>query len=219
MWQDHDAFPLFPEDFIPCPLSEWDLNDYYSLSHQGPTSFYCKQERAMESFYLNPPLTKALPTSTSKRAKASMNPLSPETIIMRRRTLGEFVGFCAKWLNLTPTMELVLDPQLVAKYMGFHVAKGTSLSTMKRIATNLHQAIAFIASPHCRKLLPPIGETKMGAIMNWYTNLNGKIFASITTHYKAKEKGITLWSVWQASLNKWQAFQDKLKVWGVWVGC
>jgi hypothetical protein len=211
-WQDPKAFPFYPPDFIVCPLKGGTLKEAYSLSTLGVPASYLNQEKAMVEFFSNPPLTKPLPTTTPKRVKASMEPLEPSTIETRVRTMREFVGFCSKWLNLTPTMELVMHPQQVAKFIGFHVAKGTSESTLKRIATHLEQvASKFITSGHCPST-STMGMHDERGILEWYTNLNGKIMASISTHYTTKDHGITLWSVWQACLTKWEAFLAKLKV-------
>lgn len=222
VWQDPKAYPPIPSDFIPCPLNESQLDEPYSLSTQGKPSFYSKQEEALSDFFTKPPLTKPIPTSSSKRAKSNMRPLALETINMRVRTMDEFIGFCTKWLHLMPTMEHAMDPQVVAKYMGFHVAKGTQHSTLKRISTHLHQSIIFVNSEHCpRKHQAQDGATHKST-MDWFTNLNGSLLASISTHFKARDKGITLWSVWEATLSQWEAFQAKLNVsvvgsWGGWV--
>lgn len=217
VWRDPNAHPTIPDDFIKCPLSDGELKDYYSLSHQGAPNSYLNQERAMRRFFSNPPLTKEVPTtpSSSKKGKANMKALAPATLELRVRTMDEFIGFCAKWLNLTPTMEHALSPQVVAKYMGFHVAKGSEERTLKRIATQLHQSITFIThkdfpSKHSTHVDAP----SLKALDDWYSNLNGKIMASISTHKQAIKKGVTLWSVWEASLSKWQAFQANLKVSG-----
>lgn len=214
VWRDPNAHPTIPDDFIKCPLSDGELKDYYSLSHQGAPNSYLNQERAMRRFFSNPPLTKEVPTtpSSSKKGKANMKALAPATLELRVRTMDEFIGFCAKWLNLTPTMEHALSPQVVAKYMGFHVAKGTQEGTLKRISTHLHQSIPFINSTHCPRLSPPQDDATFKGTMDWFTNLNGSILASISMHHNTKEQGTTLWSVWEATITKWEAFQTKLKV-------
>ena len=186
----------------------------YTLSTLGLTAFYLKQEKAMVSFFTNPPLTKAISTSPSKRAKANMAEVASSTMDTRVRFMRDFVGFSHKWQLFPPTLELVMAPQLVAKYFGFHVAKGNQASYMKNIASHLHQVANFVVSPHCPKTttIVPKDKDTLKEIMDWYTNLNGSLLASITTHMEAKGHGITLWSVWQGVEAKWQAFQHNLKV-------
>ena len=158
----------------------------------------------MRQFYIDPPLTKPISSpSTSKRgAKASMQPMAEPTIATRARTMAELVGFAAKWLHMEPSMELASNPIVVAKYIGFHVAKGTKESTLTKITTHLHQVhLTFIPSTACPKLThhdPPHASK----VNDWYTNLCAKMLASVTKHYKAKEEGTTLWQVWEAISHK-----------------
>lgn len=221
-WQDPSSHPDLPSTFIPCPLSKEQLAEPYSLTTTGATTpFYTKQEAAMRQFYIDPPLTKPISSpSTSKRgAKASMQPMAEPTIATRARTMAELVGFAAKWLHMEPSMELASNPIVVAKYIGFHVAKGTKESTLTKITTHLHQVhLTFIPSTACPKLThhdPPHASK----VNDWYTNLCAKMLASVTKHYKAKEEGTTLWQVWEAISHKWQAFQAKLKVCEMWFDC
>lgn len=213
-WQDPNAHPPMPDHFIVCPLTPNQLRDYYSLaSLGGVTAFYSKQEQAMIDFFTNPPLTKPIHTHQTKKAKASMTPLAPSTMDTREKAMREFVGFAHKWLHLPPTMEHVLNPQVVAKYFGFHAAKGNQVASLKTIGSNLHEVSKFVKSNKCPKsFLGALGKEEAKAIDDWYTNLNGHILASISSHYQAKEQGITLWSVWQAVQAKWDTFLGKLHV-------
>lgn len=220
-WQESSSYPTFPSGYIECPLTAKQLGERYSLTHVAPMELeqdatYGMQEEAMASFSLDPPLTKPIPTTHKKKAKHNMRPISHPTLETRVRTLREFVGFAFKWLELTPTMELVMHPQVVAKYFGFHVAKGTQEGTLKRIATHLHQATTFVLSKECIKTPPSLSQAHINSTLGWYTNLNGKILASISTTYKAKERGTTLWEVWEATTTKWSKFLANLKV-GLWV--
>ncbi|MFN7835816.1 MAG: hypothetical protein ACK5NY_08555 [Burkholderiaceae bacterium] len=209
VWRDPTSYPFIPDHFIECPLGQDDLShEYYSLSSQGVPSFYLKQENLMKENSMDKPLTTHTTTSPSKRAK-TMASLAPSTLRMRVRVVREFIGFCAKWLHLPITMEHVLNPQVVAKYMGFHVAKGTSESSLHVYATHLHQvALTFVTTPTCPKMLPSIDAPTLASIMEWFSNLNSKLLASITSHYKAKPN-LTLWRVWEACLSKWHTFQAK----------
>jgi len=212
-WRDPKAFPSKPDHFIVCPLDGDQLKESYSLSSIGVTSFYKTQEKAMIDYFTHPPLSKVIHTSTHKKAKLSMSEVAPSTLETRVKVMRDFIGFCTFWLHLLITMEHVLNPQVVAKYLGFHVAKGNQESYMKVIATHLHQVASFVSSPLCPKATILQGDVdSIKSIMAWFTNLNGSILASISTHCKAKKKGITLWSVWQAVTTKWDTFLAKLKV-------
>lgn len=212
-WVGSIANPTTPDDYIPCPLTGTQLSQPYSLDQQdASTPFYKKQEKAMRAFYNNPPLNKAITTSSSKRGKATMQPLSSSTIDLRVRTLNELVGFCAKWLNLPATMEHALNPHIVAMYLGFHVAKGSSHATLTKIANQLKQAqLTFINQDYCPKMLPNPSPSFTSTLNDWYTNLGGK-FSSMEKHHKAKLESTTLWMVWEATTSKWNTFLAKLKV-------
>lgn len=213
VWQDPQAYPSIPDHIILCPLSQEDTkHEFYSLTHQGVPSFYLNQERVLKHTSLNKSLTMAMPTSPSRMAKTTMAPLSPSTLEMRVRVMREFIGFCVKWLHLPATMEHVLNPQVVSKYIGFHLAKGNTHGTINLYASHLHQvASTFASTTRCPKMLTSIESPSTQALMDWYTNLNGKLLASSSSHYKAKST-ITLWSVWEACLTKWSSFQAKFKV-------
>lgn len=129
--------------------------------------------------------------------------------------MQEFVGFCFKWLHLEPSMKWVMHPQVVAKYFGFHVAKGTSIDTMHNIATHIYQVVEFVTSsgwPSHHHW----GQSHIDATLGWLSNLKGKTIPTIKKHYQAKEEGITLWKVWEATLAKWDKLQAKLHVSGWW---
>lgn len=213
VWQDPHSHPPIPDHIIMCPLGQDDLeHEYYSLTHQGVPSFYLKQEKLLKEASSNKPLTMPIPTSSTKKAKKAMAPLAPSTLDMRVRVMREFIGFCAKWLHLPPTMEHVLNPQVVAKYMGFHLAKGNKESTLHLYATHLHQvASTFVSTTMCPKALTPMASPTLTSVMAWYVNLVAKLLATSPTQPKAKSS-ITLWGVWQACLTKWSSFQHKLNV-------
>lgn len=225
VWQSHDVYPTIPHAYIECPLSKDQLGEAYSLplvspQDMAPSSLYAKQENAMCAFYQDPPLTKPTPSNPKGRAKHYMRPLAAQTLDTRVRTVREYVGFAYKWLGVQATMELVLHPQVVAKYFGFHVAKGTQEGTLKRIATQLSQATTFVMSSHCPKpKAPPMGPTHLKATSQWYTNLNGKLLASINASHTTRGKLVTLWNVWEATLTKYAKFVAKLKVRGGMWGC
>lgn len=221
VWQDPSTHQETPDNFIPCPLSKEQLAEHYSLTFTGATTpFYTKQEAAMRKFYLDPPLSKPITSSPhSRQGKTSMTPMAVSSIETRAKTLDEFAGFSAKWLHLEPTMELASNPQVVAKYVGFHVAKGTNESTINKITTHLHQVcLTFLPSTSCPKLTHQ-DPTQLSKVNDWYTNLCGKMLASISKHYQARDEGITLWKVWEATSHKWDAFQAKFKVGGSLLDC
>lgn len=211
-WQDPNAYPPMPKHFITCPLNHGQLHEPYSMDSIGLTSFYLKQEKAMVDFFTQPPFTKPVITSPPKKAKASMASVAPSTMETRVKVMRDFIGFTTKWLHLPSTMEHVLNPQVVAKYFGYHEKKGSKGGYMKNIATHFHQVAHFVTSGECPLSSHAKDKEEEKAIMDWYTNINGHLLATLDTHIKAKEKGITLWSVWLVVISLWDAFLGKLKV-------
>lgn len=215
-WQDPNAFPCFPKHFIVCPLDQGQLKFPYSLaSIDGITPFYLKQEEAMVELFKHPPFTIAILTKKgSKKRVVSMGGTSPSTLETRVKVMRDFIGFTTKWLNLPITMDHVLNPQVVAKYFGFHVAKGNQWSYMKNMATHLHKVAIFATMDECPKTIKLPSKDKEASIMDWYENLTSHLLASVSTHFQAKEVGITLHRVWEAIGNKYDTFLSKLKVSG-----
>lgn len=90
---------------------------------------YKSQEEALETFFLNPPINK---TSTRPGKRNRLKPNGTTTLKTKKKEIGQFVGFCVLWMGLEPTMEHLMSPILVAKYVGFMIAKGLSTSTIKK---------------------------------------------------------------------------------------
>ena len=75
-------------------------------------------------------------------------------IACRLKVMGHLVGCCALWLLLTPSMEHIMDPLKVGKFIGFLEAKGLASSTMKKVRHAL---------PWCIPCLPLVQPTCLGA--------------------------------------------------------
>lgn len=138
LWQAADSWPAFPEHIIMCPLDRDLLHrTYYSLDRveeaaMQPGQPYRQQEEAMEAFLEDPPLTKV------QGKKVRMAPLEPTSIEIRRAELSKFVGFLVLYLHQLPSMQHVMQPMLVSKYMGFLQARGLAWNTIKKVRGCLH---------------------------------------------------------------------------------
>jgi len=139
-WQTNQGFHDLPTDFIDCPLNEEQRRQYYSLEQVAahelqPGSSYAHEWDALQSFLTNPPLNQV----EQGGKKPRMAPKQASTTTTRQKVLSLFLGFCFKWLHLNPTMELVMKPMVVAKYMGFMKAKGLASTTMKKVSMCMPQ--------------------------------------------------------------------------------
>lgn len=212
LWESASAWDKLPAYLPACPLRADELRLPYSLSRVQPQataagSLFSQQTEAMHLFYSDPPLTK--PT---KRHKPAMKTLALSTLASRQRTMDEFVGFAAQWLGNTPTMELVMRPLSVAKYLGFLLARGCAISTLKRAATHLGQAVTFVISEHC-----PGSRSWSGAWMeqvdDWYANLNSRLSALLSSHpINYTFVDLSLWEAWEHSLSAWASFKAAFQV-------
>lgn len=213
LWKSTKAWDTFPDDnYIPCPLQGDILHAPYSLPNvmEEEPSLYMRQVEAYTIWMGNPPLTK-----TSMYSKApKMSPLDPDTIHSRLTTIDYLAGFAKQHLGLEPTMELILFPQVVAKFNGFHLARGNSTTYIKKHATNMAMAIDFVISTHCPKLIP-YGEVYIRHVVEWHHNLNSKMFASITPHPSTKApQDVTLFDVWNHINASWDKFKGDFEVSG-----
>lgn len=77
----------------------------------------------------SPPLTKK--GRASKKPKMAAQ--EDSTILTRKRVLAQYMGFLVKFLHLHATMEHVMDPLLVAKFIGFQEAKGNKPGTINKV--------------------------------------------------------------------------------------
>lgn len=212
LWESVSAWDRLPAYLPSCPLEPEELRVPYSLSRVQPHalaagSLYNRQVEAMQQFYTDPPLTKP-----SKKHKPAMKALALSTLATRQRTLDEFVGFAVKWLAYEPTFELVMKPLAAAKFLGFLLARDCAISTLRRAAIHLSQAVTFVISEHCP------GSKKwtaawMDQVDDWYANLNsrlGALLASYPRNYISVD--LTLWEAWEYSHAAWSAFKAAFQV-------
>lgn len=133
-WKSSGPWPEFPDHLIPCPLEGEQLNNtYYSLERVQeaalePGQPYHEQNDALGAFLTDPPLTK---NQLGKRVR--MAGIGATSIAIRRQELSKFVGFLVMYLHQLPNMQHVMQPQLVAKYLGFLKARGLEWSSIKKV--------------------------------------------------------------------------------------
>ena len=139
-----------------------------------------------------------------------------------QRVVRQFVGFCALYLELAPTMDHVMDPLCVAKYWGFHVAKGTSVASIKKDMACLSQMPFYIYNK-CINGTTTFDKDYTKEVQKWYTNLLSQLKAKLKAITKATTpssltKGITLHEVWESLTQEIDGHIEVLKVRCVWVG-
>lgn len=216
-WQEREGFEEFPLDTIPCPLTRDQLREPYSLSCVDPVavtgvaSIFKKQQEAYHRFSKNPPLTYGR-VGNPKSAKQSMTPLEDSTIQIRCQHINHFTGFCVKWLGAEANYSNIMDPIMVAKYVGYHQTKGHSNSTIKTFLSSLNSTIYFVTSHFCPST-PTWSVDYIDKTKAWFNNLQGSMAITPKTMIiSTSASQHTLWEVWQVAKDRWQALKDKLQV-------
>lgn len=135
-WQQDGGHPTFPPDTISCPLSQGALRACYSMEHVCPEqlvagSAFAKQLEQLGSLLMKPPLNLRRPRGTPASFRQHMRPLNALSCQNYIRFISQFVGFCHLHLGKDPSLSLLAKPMLLAKYFGFHDAKGTSVWTAR----------------------------------------------------------------------------------------
>ena len=136
-----------------------------------------------------------------------MKPLASSTLKTRIRVLREYVGFVVKWLLGEPTMEHVMCPNFVSKYLGFLDAKGIAKATMKKTVNHLGQTVGFVTS-----LQFPTPKSREASwlrdVGSWYGNVQGGLHQQIRlAKAHIQPKLFSLWSAMQYANAKWADFK------------
>ena len=171
MWKGRGGYDTFPEAYIVCPLEGDRLHAYYDIAQVDPDSLepdtvYAKQLAAYTKYLKHPPLTKRKHPHT----KSAMRTLSASTIQQKLRNVNGLVGFCVGYQDEDATITHVLDPLLVAKYIGFLHARGNGPYSLRTQACAINQASFFVASTHCHGRLV-MSEEQQQATSRWLFNL------------------------------------------------
>lgn len=130
-WRKNEGFEEMPDYPTPWPLE----NDHplvtsnYSITNRATTSTtdtstYKKQIVAMEKIMKDRPASVQCRPSCKK---PKMSPYEVESIRSRKGVADSFVGFCHHVMELEPTMEHMMDSIVIAKYWGWHIARGTDV--------------------------------------------------------------------------------------------
>ena len=217
-WRGSQGHPEFPDGPIQPPCSKEELMGYFSLDnvaprHLEPGTTSGDQLSSLVTYLKDAPLTKkAKPHTSSTSGMASQQ---ATTIATKKKTISQFLGFCLSHLHLSPTLEHIMRPTLVAKFIGFHEAKGSKPSTIKRVVDQLASLTPFVSSPRFCPCVPQFPQSFISQVDDWYTNLCGKANSKAIRHYKKlapPAKDVTLWQIMEGAKAKWNAFVASYQV-------
>lgn len=120
-------------------------------------------------------------------------------------------------------MDNVMEPLSVAKYWGYHVAKGTNVSTIKRDISYICQ-VPFYIYNKCINGTSIYGKAYTKKVLAWYANVMTQLTSQVKALTKntppaSTTKGITLHEVWKATSEEIDEHLEELKVgWDGWMG-
>jgi hypothetical protein len=158
--------------------------------------------QALKKFKLDPPISR----------HGRVKKVGPSTVIILENTLDQYLGFCKGKLGLDPSLDLVMQPQMVAKFISFHIAKGNSPSTKLRSVQQISTVIRFVVSGKCpgAKTWDP---AHVAQCTQWYANLKSDIRIEVDATPKRK-CSVGLADVWTAAESEWGLFLEAYQVCG-----
>jgi len=160
---------LFPDIIPSCSITPEELDGAYSITSIAPQlcksgSKWGKQLAALEKWKSMPPL------NSHDRVKK----VGATSIQLMVRSLGEYMGFCYKHLNLEPSMDLVMQCNTFSKFMAFKVARDNESSTMLRAAQQVSMVVPFVMSGHCPQA-KSYSSAHAAQCKQWYSNLKSTL--------------------------------------------
>ena len=202
---------IFPDTIPQCPVGEEELWGPYSLTATAGQlaakgTKWDKQLAALEKFKTKPPLS----------SHGRVSKVGPTSMELMMRSLDEYVGYAQKHHGVSPSMDLVMQPNMFCKFMAFKLARGNAASTMLRTAQQVSLVVPFVLSGHC----PQVQSWTPGhaaQVKQWFSNLKAG-FRQESASTPAKRSDISLGDQWEAVDAEWTNFMQDFQV-GVVVMC
>jgi hypothetical protein len=196
---------MFPDNIPTCSTPPEQLDGAYCISSIAaslckPGSKWGKQVAALEKWKANPPLN----------SHGRVKKVGATSIQLMVRSLEEYMGFCHKFLEMEPSMDLVMDCNSFSKFMAFKVARDNESSTMLRSAQQVSLTVAFVMSGHCPQS-KEYSSTHAQQCKQWYSNLKAVYRAEVELK-PIKRAAISLASQWEAVDADWAEFEDNYEV-------
>ena len=196
---------MFPHHIPTCNISHEQLEGAYCISSIAPSlcipgSKWGKQVAALEKWKANPPLN----------SHGRVKKVGGTSIQLMVRSLEEYMGYCYKYHEIEPSMDLVMDCNSFSKFMAFKVARDNESSTLLRGAQQVSLAMAFVMSGHCPQAKDHT-PAHAAQCKQWYSNLKAVYRAEVELK-ATKRADISLASQWEAVDAKWTEFEDSYEV-------
>lgn len=211
LWQSTTAYEVLPPQVITCPLVGDNLVAYYSLERaceeaRASLQQWKVQQSAQRELLVSPSLTKK-----RRQGNNHMRGLATSSVETRVKSQEQFVGFCVKWMGKQPSLALVMQPQLAAKFIGFLLARGGGHGTIVKHCTQLSETVEFVTSEQWPGE-QPWGHQWVQRVKDWYANLRCQSKLAHKEAFSPYASTLTLWQAWQHALSEWEAFIKAFEV-------
>lgn len=192
----------------PCPLTQAQVNDVFSLKSEYPEYFedgteLMAQYAAGCDFFENPPVGSGLP-----------RPIQPQTIGIWWETVQRYLGYVKKYVGLEPSLVHLRDTALLAQYFSFKQARLNGWSTLKLEFTNLGNWFPFVFMPGKCPGLPAVPESVWGSTKRWMKDIKARCRAeaAIPENRKRKHPDVHLGRVWEVQEQEWRGIEAEFEV-------
>lgn len=131
------------------------------------------------------------------------------------QALDELAGWAYNYKKLRPSLDLVMQPHIVAGFLAFKKARDNVPSTLLRTSTQLSLVVPFVLSgdcPQAKSYLP----SQVDQLMKWYTSLKasfrGQVQQDNLVIPSTPKSSVTLAEQWQHNQAEWEATLHAYKV-------
>ena len=223
LWKSDEAWDKFPGQIILCPLSRDELNAYYGLTNSqaeaaGVSMQQWEEEQAalLEDLH-NPKLTK----KRGKDGQPKMQPKQASSIRNLLKSQHEFAGFACLFLGLEPTLALVMQPLVAAKFFGFLLAKGQAQGrqlhgvrgSIIHHCSQMSETVEFVTSGEWGWAQPWAADEAC-MVKAWYANARAqaKVARHLATYATSTPARLTYHQALVAINTKWEEFLAAFEV-------
>jgi hypothetical protein len=191
---------IFPDTIPQCHLDDEELWGPYSLSATAGQlaasgTKWAKQLAALEKFKTKPPLS----------SHGRVSKVGATSLELMMRSLDEYVGYAHKHHGVSPSMDLVMQPNMFSKFMGFKLARGNAASTLLRTAQQVSLVVPFVLSGHCPQV-QTWGPGHAAQVKQWFSNLKGG-YRQESGSTPSKRSALSLSEQWEAVDAEWASFK------------
>lgn len=166
----------------------------YAYTPESGT-LYQQQLDAITAVLKKPSLNKSVGTRKRNRVQ-TQQPAADASIKTRIRHLNCFMGFCINWQGCQASMEPLTDTILIAKYIGFHIARGNTLTTIQQHVFCIKDTVGTIFPQLKCPGVPKLTSMQLQKYLEWTSNVIYRCRSEVAGQPKA-EAGCTLWEVWE----------------------